>query len=113
MLQVCLLITINATDNGELNGTKKFDVIVGTTKLTSVQPVGESGLQLRVNLTWQQLHDIMAGTGNNNGDYNLQIVAIVKDAQENESEEITESVTIRAVDNIAPSITGASSILLD
>ena len=102
-----LLITINATDNGELNGTKKFDVIVGTTKLTSVQPVGESGLQLRVNLTWQQLHDIMAGTGNNNGDYNLQIVAIVKDSQDNESEEITESVTIRTVDNIAPSITGA------
>ena len=100
-----LLIEIKATDNASsgVADTQSFSITVGGTTLSTTKLDG-SGLKHRVVLDWETLNGI---SGPGHGDYTLAISATVVDHANNESLVRNENLTIRAVDEEPPVITGA------
>lgn len=100
-----ILVTIAATDNAAsgVADTESFSITVGGTTLSTTKLAG-SGLQHRLVLDWETLNGI---SGPGHGDYTLAISAKVVDHAGNKSLAKNENLTIRAVDQEAPEITGA------
>lgn len=99
-----LLIAITADENATTSvaDTESFSITVGGTTLSTTKLAG-SGLQHRLVLDLETLNGI---SGTRYGDYTLAISANVSDDSE-ASLAINKNLTIRAVDENPPIITGA------